>query len=57
MKKYLCIVTLLTGFTFTQHCEGRNKDDAMLDACWKLADSDYPEDMIADVDVTEIVED
>ena len=39
MKKYLFVVTLISGMTFTQAGEGYNVDEALMDACWHLADS------------------
>ena len=50
MKKYIFIVTLITGVTFTQEGRGYNMDSALMDACEHLAaDGNYPEDEIFDV--------
>ena len=51
MKKYLFVVTLISGMTFTQAGEGYNVDEALMDACWHLADSEYPEDSINDIEL------
>lgn len=51
MKKFYFVVTLISGLTFTQSGEGRNVDDALLDACWHLSDTSYPEDDIVDINV------
>lgn len=51
MKKFYFLVTLISGLTFTQSGEGRNVDDALLDACWHLSDTSYPEDDIMDINV------
>ena len=50
MRKYIFIVTLITGVTFTQEGHGYNIDSALMDACEHLAaDGNYPEDEIEDV--------
>ena len=51
MKKYLFVVSLVSGLTFTCVGEGYNTDDALMDACMSLNDSDYPEDSIADIEL------
>lgn len=52
-KKFLFVVTLVTGATLLQMGEGRNIDCALMDACEKLAMSgEYPEDDIADVELS-----
>lgn len=52
MKKYLFIVTLISGATFTQSGEGYNVNEALMDACDKLATAgEYPEDDIEDVNL------
>ena len=57
MKKYIFLVTLITGLSFTCEGEGYNKDAALMDACEHLADSgEYPEDEIENVQLsTEVV--
>lgn len=50
MKRYIFIVTLITGVTFSQEGCGYNMDSALMDACEHLAaDGNYPEDEIFDV--------
>ena len=49
MKKYLFKVLLVTGVTFTQTGEGYNVDEALMDACVNLANSEYPQDDIEDI--------
>ena len=56
MKKYIFVVALVSGLTFTQSGEGYNADDALLDACLNLSNEDYPEDDIASIDL-EYIED
>ena len=52
IKKYIFLVTLAGGMTFTQAGEGRNIDAALMDACAQLAESgEYPEDDIMDVEL------
>lgn len=53
MKAFLFKVTLISGIVFTCSGIGRNVNDAMLDACLYLSQTDYPEDDILDVDVIE----
>jgi len=54
MKKYFFKVLLVTGVTFTQVGEGYNVDEALVDACVSLANSEYPQDDIADISISEI---
>lgn len=51
MKAFLFKVTLISGIVFTCSGIGRNVNDAMLDACLYLSQTDYPEDDIADVEL------
>ena len=52
MKKFLFVVTLTTGFSFTCSGEGQSKDIALMDACEQLAKSgDYPEDEVESIDL------
>jgi len=53
MKKYLVVLTLVSGMTFTQKAEGRNADDALVDAFYHISDTDYPYESIIDVNVEE----
>lgn len=53
MKKYLVILTLVGGMTFTQKAEGKNVDDALVDAFCHISDADYPYESIIDVNVEE----
>lgn len=55
MRKYLFVVALCSGLTFTQVGEGYNADDALMDACMALADSDYPQDEIMDINLEGVV--
>ena len=54
MKKYLFKVLLVTGVTFTQVGEGYNVDEALMDACVGLANSEYPQDDIADINLSSV---
>lgn len=50
MKKYIFLVTLITGLSFTCEGEGWSVDAALMDACEHLANSgEYPEDEIENV--------
>lgn len=52
MKRFLFVVTLTTGFSFTCSGDGWNKDAALMDACEQLAKSgDYPEDEVESIDL------
>lgn len=52
MKKFIFIVTLISGTTFTKAGEGYNASDALMDACDTLARTgNYPEEDIVDVDL------
>lgn len=51
MNKYMFIVTLLGGITFTQVGEGYNESEALMDACWQLSDSEYPQDEVVGIEV------
>ena len=50
-KAFLVLVTLASGIVIPCSGIGENKDEALMDACQYLADTDYPEDDIEDVDV------
>lgn len=54
MIKYIFVVTLISGLTFTQAGEGYNVDAALMDACAQLQDSDYPEDEILDIELEKV---
>jgi hypothetical protein len=54
MKKYLFKVLLVTGATFTQVGEGYDMDEALMDACVGLANSEYPQDDIEDICLSEV---
>ena len=54
MKKYIFVVALISGLTFTQSGEGYNESDALLDACLHLSDSAYPEDDIVSIDLENV---
>lgn len=51
MKKYIFVVALCSGLTFTQTGEGYNESEALMDACMALADSEYPQDEIMDINL------
>ena len=52
-KKFLFVVTLVTGATLFQMGEGRNVDCALMDACERMAMSgEYPEDDIVRVELS-----
>ena len=53
MKKYLVVLTLVGGMTFTQKAEGMNVDDALVDAFYHISDTDYPYESIIDVNIEE----
>lgn len=53
MKKYLVVLTLVGGMTFTQKAEGYNVDDSLVDAFYHISDADYPYESIIDVNVEE----
>jgi len=53
MKAFLFKVTLISGIVFTCSGIGRNVNDAMLDACLYLSQTDYPQDDIVDVELIE----
>lgn len=55
MKKYIFVVALCSGLTFTQVGEGYNENEALMDACMALADSDYPQDEIMDISLEGVV--
>ena len=50
-KAFLVLVTLASGVVLPCSGIGENKDEALMDACQYLADTDYPQDAIEDVDV------
>lgn len=50
-KAFLVLVTLASGVVLPCSGIGENKDEALMDACSYLADTDFPEDDIEDVDV------
>jgi hypothetical protein len=50
-KAFLVLVTLASGIVIPCSGIGENKDEALMDACSYLSDTDYPEDDIEDVDV------
>ena len=54
MIKYIFVVTLISGLTFTQAGEGYNVDAALMDACAQLHDSDYPEEDILDIELEKV---
>lgn len=54
MKKYFFQVLLVTGVTFTQAGEGYNVDEALMDACVGLANSEYPQDDIVDINLSSV---
>lgn len=51
MKAFIFKVTLVTGLVIVCNGIGRNVNDAMLDACLYLSQTDYPEEDIADVEL------
>lgn len=52
MKKFIFIVTLISGTTFTQAGEGYNVSEALMDACDVLARTgNYPEEDIDDINL------
>jgi hypothetical protein len=53
-KVFLVLVTLASGVVLPCNGIGENKDQAMMDACWYLAETDYPQDSIEDVDIIEL---
>lgn len=53
MKAFIFKVTLVTGLVIVCNGIGRNVNDAMLDACIYLSQTDYPEDDIEDVELIE----
>ena len=57
MKAFLFKVTLVTGLVIVCNGIGRNVNDAMLDACMYLSQTDYPEDDIENVELIEQEED
>ena len=52
-KAFLVLVTLASGIVIPCSGIGVNKDEALMDACQYLADTDFPEENIEDVDVIE----
>lgn len=50
-KAFLVLVTLASGVVLPCSGIGVDKDEALMDACSYLADTDFPEDEIEDVDV------
>jgi|GEM_PF-5720931 hypothetical protein len=50
-KAFVIKVTLVTGMVLTCSGIGENKDQALMDACMYLSQTDYPQDDILDVDV------
>ena len=52
-KAFVIKVTLVTGMVLTCSGIGENKDQALMDACTYLSQTDYPEEDILDVDVIE----
>lgn len=54
MKKYLFLVTLVSGTAFTQIGEGFNEDAALMDACASIDDSDFPNEEIASIDLQSV---
>lgn len=50
-KAFLVLVTLASGVVLPCSGIGESKDEALMDACQYLADTDYPQDDIEDVDV------
>ena len=51
MKAFIFKVTLVTGMVIVCNGIGTNVDNAMLDACLYLSQTDYPEDDIMDVEL------
>jgi len=51
MKAFIFKVTLVTGLVIVCNGIGRNVNDAMLDACMYLSQTDYPQDDIMDVEL------
>ena len=56
MKAFIFKVTLVTGMVIVCNGIGTNVDNAMLDACLYLSQTDYPEDDIADVELVNVEE-
>ena len=54
MKKYFFKVLLVTGVTFTQVGEGYNVDEALMDACVNLSNSQYPQDDIVEINLSSV---
>ena len=55
MKKYIFKVLVCTGAFFTTSGMGYNVDDALMDACDKMAkECNYPEDDIEDVQFVKV---
>lgn len=52
-KAFVIKVTLVTGMVLTCSGIGENKDQALMDACEYLAQTDYPQDDIVDVELIE----
>ena len=50
-KAFLVLVTLASGVVLPCSGIGENKDEALMDACSYLAETDFPEENIEDVDV------
>ena len=55
-KAFVIKVTLVTGMVLTCSGIGENKDQALMDACLYLSQTDYPEDDIADVEPVNVEE-
>ena len=55
-KAFLVLVTLASGVIIPCSGIGYDKNDAMLDACLYLSQTDYPEDDIADVELVNVEE-
>jgi len=53
MKAFIFKVTLISGMVLTCSGIGYDKDEAMMDACEYLAQTDYPQDDIVDVELIE----
>lgn len=52
-RKFMFVVTLITGATLFQMGEGRNVDCALMDACERMAMSgEYPEDDIVSIEIS-----
>lgn len=52
-KRFMFVVTLVTGATLFQMGEGRNIDCALMDACERMAMSgEYPEEDIASIELS-----